>query len=282
VAQHVLDAFKYARKKYLNSNDILRMFPIPRNSEVDSDDWIDVNSVDDLEEKMKDITKFSDWKATSTKNENESKLRAMDTLAQGVQTFIEGSSDLLKGISSVEKQMEKDDLVLNSQVYMKILHRVLREDSANLRLDDISPDIENQEHESTDLLNFFSNEDFDWDDDEGMHGIDENMEGIMVSTYLPSNQRLHLKNGLRLTLRCTITIQREMDEQLSAKDPERLLKIFDGENERSGIELPYDDPAAIRANVISNLLESLEAQGGNSGPVTTIFSEESTTKRNNE
>lgn len=68
-----------------------------------------------------------------------------------------------------------------------------------------------------------------------------------------------------------------MDEQLSATDPDRKLKVFDAHNDRGNdnedLDLPFDDPAAIKANVISNLLESLDAQEGNSGPVTTIFSE---------
>jgi hypothetical protein len=67
-----------------------------------------------------------------------------------------------------------------------------------------------------------------------------------------------------------------MDEQLSVKDPDRLLKIFDYSNEGSEMELPFDEPVAMKANVISNFLESLEAQERNSGPVTTMFSEEST------
>jgi hypothetical protein len=71
-------------------------------------------------------------------------------------------------------------------------------------------------------------------------------------------------------------IQKEMDEQLSAKDPDRLLKIFNGVNEGSEMELPFDEPVAMKANVISNFLESLEAQERNSGPVTTMLSEEST------
>lgn len=241
VAQHLSDAFKFARKKNVDSNDLLRLFPIPRDSQVDSDDWLDVNSIDDLELKMKDITKFSNWKKPSD-HEDELKLQAMDTLAQGVQTFIKGSSDLLKGVSSGDKQ-DNSEFSLNSQVYLMILHRVLQEDPTNLRLDDLSTVIPNQAHESADLLKFFSKEDLDWDKVEGMNAIDEDMKEIMM----------------------------EMDEQLSAKDSDRLLNI-----EGSDIALPLSDPAAIRANVISNLLESLEAQEGHPGPVTTIFMEEST------
>jgi hypothetical protein len=185
VAQHVLDAFKIAKKKNLASNEILRLFPIPRDSEVDSDDWIDVNSIDDLEEKLKDITKFTDWKTRSKNDEEEIKLRAMDTLAQGVNTFIEGSSDLLEGISSDEKR-KTDGLAVNSEICMKILHRVLSENPTNLRFDDLAPPgVQKHALESNDLLKFFSKEDFDWDDDEGMNDIDEDMKGIMVSTCRP-------------------------------------------------------------------------------------------------
>jgi hypothetical protein len=109
----------------------------------------------------------------------------MDALAQGVNTFIEGSSDLLEGISSDEKRMETGGLAVDSEIYMKILHRVLSENPTNLRFDDLAPPgVQKHALESYDLLKFFSKKDFDWDDDEGMNDIDEDMKGIVVSVDL--------------------------------------------------------------------------------------------------
>jgi hypothetical protein len=65
-----------------------------------------------------------------------------------------------------------------------------------------------------------------------------------------------------------------MDQELSENDPDRTLRIQEnGTDSTKDIGLPFNDPMAIKANVISNLLESLDAQEGSSGPVRTMFAE---------
>jgi len=67
-----------------------------------------------------------------------------------------------------------------------------------------------------------------------------------------------------------------MDEQLAGTDLDRGFKVPGGENGSEDTpQLSFDDPTAIKANVLSNLLESLDAQGGNAGPVSTLLSEAS-------
>ncbi len=83
--------------------------------------------------------------------------------------------------------------------------------------------------------------------------------------------------------------QNAMDQELlGEKDVDRTFKVptttsatgtADDNTEQSedtgndDIKLPFDDPTAIQSNVISNLLESLDAQDGKSGPVSNILKE---------
>lgn len=64
-----------------------------------------------------------------------------------------------------------------------------------------------------------------------------------------------------------------MDEELADKELDRRFKFPDAHNISDDAALPFDDPTAIQSNVLSNLLESLEAQDGNAGPVSTILGE---------
>lgn len=180
MTQHVSDACKFARKKNYSSNDVLKMFPIPRDCDVDSDDWIDLNSIDDLEKKLLDITKISHLNVKSTKESDETQMRAMETLANHMETFIEGSSDV-KGVSS---EMKEATEFVNSEVYLKILHRVLKENPSTVRFDDITvtPKEGTETNESSELLKYFSEEDLNWDIDESGYGVDEEMVDLMVST----------------------------------------------------------------------------------------------------
>ena len=70
-----------------------------------------------------------------------------------------------------------------------------------------------------------------------------------------------------------------MDEELLGEDLDRTFKVpqtsdkADQVGDCNGSELAFDDPTAIKSNVISNILESLDAQDGKSGPVSNILNE---------
>jgi hypothetical protein len=64
-----------------------------------------------------------------------------------------------------------------------------------------------------------------------------------------------------------------MDEQLSAADLDRQFRVPGADDSSDDLDLPHDDPAVIKANVLSNLLESLDAQEGGKGPVQTMLTE---------
>ena len=71
--------------------------------------------------------------------------------------------------------------------------------------------------------------------------------------------------------------QRAMDEELVGENLDRSFKVpptsEQGGTEADSKELPFNDPTAIQSNVLSNLLESLDAQDRNPGPVSNILKE---------
>ena len=69
-----------------------------------------------------------------------------------------------------------------------------------------------------------------------------------------------------------------MDEELVGENLDREFKVpmeksKSSESEKATRVLPFDDPTAMKSNILSNLLESLEAQDGSPGPVSTILKE---------
>lgn len=70
-----------------------------------------------------------------------------------------------------------------------------------------------------------------------------------------------------------------MDAELAGENLDRTFRVpsvrdvSNKPNMDTDEELPFDDPTAIQSNVLSNLLESLDAQDGKPGPVSTILNE---------
>jgi len=169
---HILEASKYARKKELNSRDIATTFPVPRASEVDSDEWIDFDSMDDLENKMNEIIGVSMHK--DAKDDEEKHMLGMNEMLNGLQKFVSGKSDI-EGVSSDiniaapgrRKGHDDESIHINGDIYLEILHRTLKNDANDLRFDDISGSAGNQmsTDDSSDLLKYFSREDLDSDED---------------------------------------------------------------------------------------------------------------------
>jgi hypothetical protein len=71
IAKHVQEASKFAKKRELINKDTAGDFPVPRADQVDADDWIDLDSMDDLEHKMNSIVGASASMKQSTANAND-------------------------------------------------------------------------------------------------------------------------------------------------------------------------------------------------------------------
>jgi hypothetical protein len=191
VIKHVLEAFKYAKKKDLSSKEISKIFPVPRASEVDPDDWIDLNSIDELENKMNEVIR-PPREGVADNDRDEEKMMAMDRVLEGLEKFVSGSGDL-EGVSSTSQAAPSlnpsggEGMVINENVYLTILHRMLLNDPSAVRFDDIvaSSDTDVPNENCGDLLKYFSKEDLDWDDDDALRSEDGGeMKAIMVRTTL--------------------------------------------------------------------------------------------------
>lgn len=66
----------------------------------------------------------------------------------------------------------------------------------------------------------------------------------------------------------------KMDEELEIATADRTF--IDEDAQLSN--LPLNDPAVIKANAISNLMQSLDSQEGASGPISTILREAQNSK----
>ena len=84
---------------------------------------------------------------------------------------------------------------------------------------------------------------------------------------------------ISLLLFLHINLQKSMDEQLAGEELEREFKVPGEEGDDIGgqdkdkVKLSFGDPTAIKASVLSNILGSLDAQGGSSGPAMTLLAE---------
>ena len=202
VSKHLIEASKFAQKKEAKSLDATKDFPIPRADEVDSDEWIDMDSMDHLEFKMKDLVGSG---LANAQADDEKKMLAMDTIMGGLEKFVSGTSDI-NGVASESRdpsvqRAEEDDsheVKFDEDVFFTIFHRVLKvENPKKLHVDDIvrSNSDGTRQHDSNgndmspDLSNYFSNADLNFDcsdmDEEDVSKVDPMMKVFMVRSFQP-------------------------------------------------------------------------------------------------
>lgn len=227
---------------------------MPRVSDVDSDDWIDFHSFDELEAKMNDIAtsdkssklKDSDNMKEETITDDDERMMKMNNLFQAFDKFIDGKSDI-GGISTVQNEVNEIPTDIDSSAYLFILQKALKlKVGERLDLDELSAD----DFNDTELLAFFSKEDLDMDTNSESN--EENYENDM---------------GIK-------DLMMKMDEELEIATADRTF--IDEDAQLSN--LPLNDPAVIKANAISNLMQSLDSQEGASGPISTILREAQNSK----
>lgn len=253
--QLISDVFNRCVKQEQNSScNLYERFPMPRVSDVDSDDWIDFHSFDELEAKMNDIAtsdkssklKDSDNMKEETITDDDERMMKMNNLFQAFDKFIDGKSDI-GGISTVQNEVNEIPTDIDSSAYLFILQKALKlKVGERLDLDELSAD----DFNDTELLAFFSKEDLDMDTNSESN--EENYENDM---------------GIK-------DLMMKMDEELEIATADRTF--IDEDAQLSN--LPLNDPAVIKANAISNLMQSLDSQEGASGPISTILREAQNSK----
>ena len=138
-----------------------------------------MDSIDDLEHKMKSLVKDStklETKTAANVDGDGKGLMAMDTMMKGLETFVSGSSDI-RGVSSqqshptkMDKKEEFGHTQYDERIFLQILQKTLTASDANdLQLDDIEASqgdkVDNTNDFNADLLKYFSATDLDFNED---------------------------------------------------------------------------------------------------------------------
>lgn len=152
--------------------EVSRDFPPPRASDVDSDKWIDMESIDDLELRMKNIVRPQ----KDVNENNDENVAALNDLMDGLENFVSISSDI-GGVSmrSKEPKHVNTKIEIKEQVFFSILKGSLEPGFPDFNFQGIGT----QERMKETLEHYFSNEDLEFDDDHE-NEIDVQMEEVMV------------------------------------------------------------------------------------------------------
>ncbi len=183
----------YARKRERSNKEGTGDFSVPRADEVDADDWIDLDSIDELEHVMNGIAGTSMNKDTIKDQHDGEKIMVMDAMMNSLEKFVSGSSDVRGITSDTTNSIGKDadtcktiDVEIDEEVYLQILQKAFNlGDLEELCLDDIITSREITSDNSSELLKYFSDDDMDYESgtfDDGGRGVtDTEMKKLMVS-----------------------------------------------------------------------------------------------------
>lgn len=271
VITHIRETLQKIRKEEFTSNGILKEFPRPRIHDVDSDSWVDMDSIDAFENKMNNTvrngtsqTKMRDEVLMGThnidKNKNKNQSHGSDNIEavlNGLQSFIKNDSGAegvvmgtngdapYPGTKSHRTQGHgpksvSDKIQINCRVFIDTLYNSMSEHSA----------MKINTEDDNDLLQYFSRADLE--DGEIQQRTTEIEDGSV---------KMH-------------DLMNTMDEELAQhkldiNDVDITQDHFDCDERH----LSPNDPIAQELDILSNLMKSLEVQGGSSGPVTTILDE---------
>ncbi len=206
---------KIEKQEDLSSTEISMMFPFPELDDVDSDSWIDLNSIDDLEAKMSEMTGMPSKQQQTNTNINSQKineeeesmdLSEMKNMINGLESFVKNKSEI-EGVSSLSattkkttvppamKSMDKnlDPVDISPKVFLTMLHKVLKsgpEDRFDDIIDPTSAAFSANKNDDVDsdtnreLLQYFTKEDLDIVDEMGDESDQEEDENIQqISQY---------------------------------------------------------------------------------------------------
>lgn len=180
VCAHVKNALSKIRKQDLSSLDISSLFPFPLVEDVDSDSWIDLRSIDELETKMSELTGISqqvendDRKASADiKLGRETDLKDMNNMMAGLESFvntksaIEGISTKTNGLTSPRISDHPklfNPMEISPKIFLSMFHKVLEAESHDgiSNIFEINDTVDSSNDEE--LLKYFSREDLDFDD----------------------------------------------------------------------------------------------------------------------
>ncbi|KAL9185972.1 hypothetical protein ACHAXT_005210 [Thalassiosira profunda] len=281
-------ALKWQQKEYDDD-----FFPLPKSWEVDDDGWMNVDSLEELEEEMRNLssrkasesenrkprrtTRRSRRKAAAhtTSEANEEKpsepreekppdAQSLDKMIGGLKSFVEGEGELEGAVTKndldvgklAKTKVDPESLMsqpvnINPRRFLNVLHSMLKNEQ--------TPTSCGPSNDEDDLSKFFFHEDVDCisDDSESDGSGDEQ---LMDEQLMPGEDPFSLQN-----------IMEAMDDELRTDAaPHSSIKGMSVASEEHAGERGADGSDLA---MLSNLLKSIDAQGGGSGPATTILSE---------
>jgi len=285
---HIQETLQRIQKEETTSKGILHKFPLPRICDVDSDSWVDMNSIDALENKMNDVTRngISQIKLQAdlsvdgdiglgshgTKNNvNDPQSHGSDNInamLSGLQSFMKSNSgaegivtgskgdaphshtgSYRKKTSAIGPKSVLEKIHINRHVFVDTLYNTVSGHSADKTC--VKDDNE--------LLRYFSRADLDVLDEEDSSSDDE------IKCRATENGDDHAQ------MHC---LMNTMDEELIHHELDRNFRDTSCDSSCGDtLNLSSNDPIAEDMNILSNLMQSLEVQGGSTGPVSTMLDE---------
>eukprot|EP00984_Skeletonema_dohrnii_P024083 scaffold13197_cov100-Skeletonema_dohrnii-CCMP3373.AAC.4 len=270
------NALKWQREEYDESH-----FPIPKLCQLDSDAWMEIKSMEALEEEMKNLssetaktdTNKSESKGprrttrrsrrnlnTNTVDEQGDETTNRDTLnkmASGFRAFVEGHGDVegitatpeedsMPPIESIESLMSQE-VNIKPRAFLDVLQSMLRDQHGPSSSSSV--EIKSKDSPSTpveqDISSFFFQEDLNYESgDDSDVGVEANINLMQESEIIPDDDPFSLKN-----------IMQAMDYELRTD----VLSDPSIKNLSVAMEDDLDDEA------MANLLRSMEASEG-AGP----------------
>jgi SGT1 protein len=265
----LLDQIRYGLKKQRSSADVDHgdndsdMYWMPQPDQVDDDSWMDI---------LSDTTSNDDRNKPGVVGN----VHDIDRVLQRFQHFVMHESSGIDGVEATANEStepSRELLKIRPRVFLNMLHAVFRGEKL------VFPKVATSTSATTNTGdNFFYQEDYDLlepddsndDDDENDGGVDER---IGSNTGNSREDFLNMKD-----------LMAAMDSELSSRtESRRYDTVADtnnggDENDAADIDNSNDkssDPAAgdEEIHVLSNLLQSLEASAGQSGPVSNMLKE---------
>ncbi len=271
------NALKWQRDEYDESH-----FPMPKLYQLDSDAWMEIKSMEALEEKMKDLSTATTKTDVPSKSERgprrttrrsrrnlnanssdkkgyESTNRdTLNTMASGFRAFVEGEGDV-EGISATTPETERtptndsieslmsQEVNIKPRAFFGALESMLRDQQnpSSLSGTETKSEASPAEPVEPDISSFFFEEDLNYESgDDSDVDVDAQMNMMQTNQISPDDDPFSLKN-----------IMQAMDHELrtdAVSDPSiKNLSV--------AMEDDLDDEA------MANLLRSIEASEG-AGP----------------
>ena len=253
-------------------------FPTPRSTQLDSDGWMEIKSIDALEEEMKNLSSSAtksqdlskkrprrttrrsrrnfDRKATGIQGNESTNGDTLKEMASGFRAFVEGEGDVegindaapieeesSPPIASIESLMT-EKVNIRPRAFLDALQSMLR-DCGEKGLSSPSASVKSSSPTEPDISSYFFEEDLNYEDVD----IEANLHMMQENEINPEDDPFSLKN-----------IMEAMDHEIRT-DPTTDLSI---KNLSVATEDDLDDEA------MANLLRSMQASEG-AGPARNLL-----------